>query len=101
MTLVTQDNADGYREGVGLDLNYIMLTGARDEARAERVELVSGRGEDEMWKETNATQLPAAFRTLHSHWTGFAESCGCGAADLHLAAAPLSLVCVHDLLRQW
>eukprot|EP00966_Prymnesium_polylepis_P325161 7381146-Prymnesium_polylepis.2 len=55
MTLVCQDNLDGYGEGIGLDLNDLMLTGARDEARAERVELVSGRGDDEMWKEMNAT----------------------------------------------
>ena len=67
MTTVCQDTTEGYGEGIDLGMNYLMITGARDEATADRVELVSGRGTDaspEVWKETNASSLPTMFRTF-------------------------------------
>ena len=67
MTTVCQDTTEGYGEGIDLGMNYLMITGARDEATADCVELVSGRGTDaspEVWKETNASSLPTMFRTF-------------------------------------
>ena len=58
MTTVCQDTTEGCGEGIDLGMNYLMITGARDEATADRVELVSGHGTDaspEVWKETNAS----------------------------------------------
>jgi hypothetical protein len=64
LTTVCQDTLDGFGEGIDLGLNFLLITAARDEATADRVELVSGRGETEQWKETNASALPSMFKTF-------------------------------------
>ena len=64
LTLVCQAEYEGFGEGIDLGLNYLLLTAARDEAVADRVEIVSGRGESEVWKETNAAALAPMFKTF-------------------------------------
>ena len=64
VTMVSQSETKGFGEGIDLGLNYLLITVARDEALADRVELVSGRGDSEAWKETNAAALPQMFKTF-------------------------------------
>ena len=64
VTLVCQEEHKGFGEGIDLGLNYLLLTAARDEACADRVEIVSGRGESEAWKEINGTTLAPMFKTF-------------------------------------
>ena len=67
VTTVCQDTAEGFGEGIDLGLNHLMIEGARNEATAERVELVSGRDTEaspEVWKEHNASGLPPMFKTF-------------------------------------
>ena len=47
-----------------LGIAYLLVSGMRDEAVADKVELVSGRKESESWKEVNGTSLPAIFQTF-------------------------------------
>ena len=53
-TLLCQDEREGYGEGLDLGVTYLTLKQMRDEAVAERVQLVSGRKETETWKEAAA-----------------------------------------------
>ena len=50
ITLVVQAEKPNYGEGLDLGLTYLALTAMRDELRADRVEVVSGRKEGEVWK---------------------------------------------------
>ena len=52
LTLVVQDEEDGYGEGLDLGMTYLYLTAIRNEMRADRVEIVSGRDKTEVWKVT-------------------------------------------------
>ena len=47
-----------------LGLAHVLIGGMRDEAAADRVAIVSGRNENEVWKEVNAASLPAMFQTF-------------------------------------
>lgn len=68
MTLLCQDEREGYGEGLDLGVAYLTLGCLRDEAVAERVELVSGRNETETWKEVNAASLPPMFKTFRKEF---------------------------------
>ena len=63
-TLFFQTNAEGFGEGCDLGLAYCTLAQLRDEAVAQRVELVSGRKESEMWTEVAAAGLPQPFQVF-------------------------------------
>jgi hypothetical protein len=63
ITLLVQANTPGFGEGLDLGMTYLAIGAMRDEAVAERVELVSGRKETETWKESSAAGLPPMFKT--------------------------------------
>jgi hypothetical protein len=64
LTLLVQDEQAGFGEGLDLGVTYLTIEAARNEARAERLELVSGRKETETWKEVSASALPPMFKTF-------------------------------------
>ena len=68
ITLLCQDERKGFGEGIDLGLNYLLLESARDEALADRVELVSGRGASEAWKEVNANGLAPMFKIFRKEF---------------------------------
>ena len=47
-----------------LGVAYLLVNGMRDEAVAQKVELVSGRKESQSWKEVSGDSLPPIFRTF-------------------------------------
>ena len=65
MTLLVQDTQRaGFAEGMDLGVAYLLVNGMRDEAVAQKVELVSGRKESQSWKEVSGDSLPPIFRTF-------------------------------------
>ena len=62
LTLLTQAETDGFGEGIDLGLNYLLIGAMRDEAVADRLEVISGRGVTETWTEVNASGLPEMFQ---------------------------------------
>jgi hypothetical protein len=68
ITLVCQAKTDAYGESFDLGMNYLIIETARDEAKHDRVELVSGRGDTEAWKETNAAGLDPMFKTFRKEF---------------------------------
>ena len=68
ITLVCQAKTEAYGDSFDLGMNYLLLETARDEAKHDRVELVSGRGDTETWKETNAAGLDPMFKTFRKEF---------------------------------
>lgn len=66
VTLLSQFEGHGFGEGLDLGIAYILIGGMRDELKADRVEIISGRGESETWKEVNANGLPKMFKLFRS-----------------------------------
>lgn len=66
ITLLSQSDQPGFGEGIDLGLAYALLGLMRDEAKTERLEIVSGRGDAEQWKEVNASGLPRMFKNFRS-----------------------------------
>ena len=67
ITLISQVNQVGkddqpFPEGLDLGTAFKLITVSRDEARAERVELVSGTSKEGEWKEASAASLAPMFR---------------------------------------
>ena len=62
LTLLVQDAQEGWGEGLDIGVSHLNMQAMRDEARAERLEVVSGRGATETWKEVSAASLPAMFK---------------------------------------
>ena len=54
---------EGHGEGMDLGVAYLLVNGMRDEAVAQKVELVSGRKESESWREGSGDSLPPMFKT--------------------------------------
>ena len=68
VTTVCQDSPKGFGEGIDLGLNHLIITDMRDEALADRVEIVSGRVDTEVWKEVNASSLAPMFKTFRKEF---------------------------------
>lgn len=67
ITLLSQCTGEGSSgEGLDLGLAFVLLGMMRDEARQERVEIISGRGDAETWKEVNGSGLPKMFKTFRT-----------------------------------
>lgn len=66
ITLLSQIDDGSLGEGIDLGLAYVLLQMMREEARADRVEVVSGRNHTEVWKEVNAAGLPSMFKTFRT-----------------------------------
>ena len=64
ITILCQDNPQGYGEGMDLGEAFVSVEAMRDEAIADRVELVSGRGDSEVWTQVAAKSLPPMFQTF-------------------------------------
>lgn len=65
VTLLSQDGdgTQGATGGLDLGEGFVLLQEMRAEATADRVEIISGRRDEETWTETNAASLPAMFQT--------------------------------------
>ena len=66
VTLLVQDQKEGWGEGLDIGLSWMSTLEMRDEARHDRLEVVSGRGAAEAWKEINASSLPAMIKTFRT-----------------------------------
>ena len=62
VTMLVQDEKDGWGEGLDIGVAWLAVKEMRDEACAERLEVVSGAGDDETWKEISGTSLPQMFQ---------------------------------------
>ena len=64
VTLLIQDEKKGWGEGLDIGVSHMSIEAMRDEAVADVVEVLSGRGATESWKEVNAASLPNMFKTF-------------------------------------
>ena len=62
VTMLVQDEKKGWGEGMDIGVAWLAVKEMRDEACAERLEIVSGAGNDEIWKEISGTSLPPMFQ---------------------------------------
>ena len=62
VTMLVQDEKEGWGEGLDIGVAWLAVKEMRDEACAERLEVVSGAGDDETWKEISGTSLPQMFQ---------------------------------------
>ena len=68
VTLIHQEEREGFGEGLDLGVSFLVLTVMRDEARADRLELVSGAKGSEVWKEASAGSLSTMFKTFRKEF---------------------------------
>ena len=61
-TMLVQDEKAGWGEGLDIGMAWLAIKEMRDEACAERLEVISGAGNDESWKEIAGTSLPPMFQ---------------------------------------
>jgi len=62
VTLLVQDEKAGWGEGLDIGLAYMAIREMRDEALADRLEVVSGHGASQNWKEISGGSLPRMFQ---------------------------------------
>ena len=62
VTVLIQDCKEGWGEGLDIGVAHMAICEMRDEALAARLEVVSGHGANETWKEISATSLPNMFQ---------------------------------------
>ena len=54
--------SEEHGEGLDHGLAYMVVKAMVEEAKAQRVEIISGRDQDEAWKEISAQALPEMFQ---------------------------------------
>ena len=59
---MVQTQTDGWGEGLDIGVSFTLMSEMRDEARADRLEVVSGRGDKEVWKDISGQSLPLMFQ---------------------------------------
>ena len=59
-----QMQPEGWGEGLDIGVSFAAIKEMRDEAIADRLEVITGRGERENWKEISASTLPTMFKTF-------------------------------------
>ena len=62
VTLLVQDAKQGWGEGLDIGLAFMAIKEMRDEAVADRLEVVSGHGASQSWKEISGGSLPRMFQ---------------------------------------
>ena len=66
VTVLIQDCKEGWGEGLDIGVSFMAISEMRDEALAARLEVVSGHGENENWKEISGGSLPHMFQLYRS-----------------------------------